>query len=95
MERFTSILVSARLRSLLCAAALTVTGFGLTGTSVNASDCYPTYRYEWVLCHETRQVAYAVCETRYDHCGRPYQVEVTRYRTAQVPVWRQVRVRVS
>jgi hypothetical protein len=95
MKRFNSILLSARLHSFLCAAALTVTGLALTETSVNASDCYPTYRYERVLCYETRQVAYTVCETRYDHCGRPYQVEVTRYRTEQVPVWRQVRVRVS
>ena len=31
-------LVSARLRSLVCAAVLTVSGLGLTGTSVHASD---------------------------------------------------------
>jgi hypothetical protein len=82
------------IRTLVCTAALAVTGLGLGTSGVQASDCNcaPTYRYEWVQCYETRQVAYTVCETRYDHCGRPYQVEVTRYRTERVPVWRQVRV---
>ncbi len=95
MKRFNLNLVSARIRSLMCAAVLAVAGLGFAGSGVQASDCTPTYRYEWVLRYETRQVAYTVCETRYDHCDRPYQVEVTRYRTVQVPVWQRVAVRVS
>jgi len=30
--------------------------------------------------------------TRYDECGHPYHVNVTRYRTVRVPVYRQVPV---
>jgi len=62
--------------------------------AVQASDCYcpPTYVvkkvtvYETVICHETQCVAYKVCVTRYDRCGRPYSVQETRYREVQVPV---------
>jgi len=54
------------------------------------SACPP--QYQWVLCHQTRVEPYTVCETRYDHCGRPYHVEVGRYRSVRVAVWRLVPV---
>jgi hypothetical protein len=95
MKSFIRNLVSARIRSLVCAAVLATAGFGFGGGSVQASDCTPTYRYEWVQRYETREVPYTVCETRYDHCGRPCQVEVTRYRTERYAVWYRVAVRVS
>ena len=79
--------------SLVCAAALAVTGPGLAGNSVHASDYAPGCRHEWVLCYEIRQVSYTVYETRYDYCGRSYQVRVTRSRTERVPVWRQIALR--
>jgi hypothetical protein len=94
MKRFALKFASDRLRSLVLGAALAVAGLGLAGTTAQASDYCPSYRYEWVVCYEFRQVCYTVCETRYDHCGRAYQVDVTRYRTERVPVRRQVRVRI-
>jgi hypothetical protein len=92
LNSFTLNLVSSKLRSLVCVAALTVAGLGMAGSSIQAGDCAPAYRYEWTLCHEVRQVPYTVYETRYDHCGKAYQVRATRYRTEQVPVWRYLRV---
>jgi hypothetical protein len=85
MKRFTC--------SLICAVALAMASFGLTASVARASDCPPQYRYEWVLRYETRQVPYTVCETRYDHCGQAYHVNVTRYRTERVGVWHRVAVR--
>jgi hypothetical protein len=92
MKSFTLNLVR---RILLGAMILTTAGFGLAGSNVQACDNAPVYRYEWVVRYETRQVAYTVCETRIDHCGRAYTVEVTRYRTVQVPVQYRIVVRVS
>jgi hypothetical protein len=82
-----------RVACCLVVAATLASGLGLASNRASASDCQPNYRYEWVLRHETRQVPYMVCETRYDHCGRAYQVEVTRYRTERVSVWQRVTVR--
>ena len=82
------------LRSLMLTAALAIASLDMAGTTLQASDCYPTYRYEWVQRVECRQVPYTVCVTRYDHCGRAYQAEVVRYRTEHVSVWHQIRVRV-
>jgi hypothetical protein len=92
MNSFLRYLMSNSCRSLACATMLTVASLGLSAVPAAASDGCQNYRYEWVLCYENRQVAYTACETRYDHCGRPYQVEVTRYRTERVPVWRRVAV---
>ena len=52
----------------------------------------PRCHYEWVVCYETRQVPYTQCITLYDHCGYPYQVTKTFWRTIQVPVKKQVLV---
>jgi hypothetical protein len=93
MKRYSLSSMSTWPRSLICAAVLAVAALGAIGTAAHASDCPPAYRYEWVLCYEYRQVPYEACETRYDHCGRAYQVNVTRYRSEQVPVWRRVAVR--
>ncbi len=80
------------LRSLIVAAAVTL-GLGGAGGLAQACDCPPGYRVETVVTYECRQVPYTVCETRYDDCGRAYQVSVTRYRTVRVAVTRQVLVR--
>jgi hypothetical protein len=75
---------------------LTLASFGLFGSPARASDycppCPPKVYYQTVLVYETRTIPYTVCETRYDHCGVAYHVNVTRYRTIQVPVTRRVAV---
>lgn len=77
------------LQSLVVAAALAFSA----GGSAYATDCPVGYRYETTVCYETRRVSYTVCETRYDECGRCYQVTVTRYRTVRVAVTHRVLVR--
>jgi hypothetical protein len=93
--KITPSLASGRMRSLMCATLLATAALGFGGGRLHASDCAPAYRYEWVLRYECRQVPYTVCETRYNHCGRPYHVEVIRYRTERVSVWQLVAVPMS
>ena len=76
----------------LCGSELQAAGHPARGgyAAPPAEHCPPPVRYETVVCYEARRVPYAACETRYDECGRPYQVEVTRYRTVRVPVAKRV-----
>lgn len=69
-------------------AASLLAGSASVGTD---GDCTPCY-YKKVVCYENQKVPYTVCVTRYDHCGRPYQVEVVRYRTVTVRVVKLVKV---
>ena len=86
--------LSTRLRSVMVAAVLAISGLGPAVATVQASDyCPPSYRFEYVRCYEYRQVPYTVCVTRYDHCGRAYSVDVVQYRTEQVSVLRRTLVR--
>jgi hypothetical protein len=77
---------------LSCVLALGVIGgFGAVTNSAQADHC-PTYTYKWVVTYEARLQPYQACVTKYDHCGKPYHVYVTRYRVLQVPVKKLVRV---
>lgn len=40
----------------------------------------------WVVSYECRREPYTKCITLYDHCGRPYEITKTFYRTVHVPV---------
>ena len=74
--------------------ALMVLALGLMGASqshaCDRADAPPVYRT--VMAWESQVEAYPVWVTKYDHCGRAYRAEVTRYRTVSVPVIRRVRV---
>ena len=84
MERFALYLVRPLVR---------MVGTWIVGSRIHATDCPLGYHYKWVLRHETRQVPYTVSETHYDHRGQQtYEVQVTRYRTKRVSVWRQIAV---
>ncbi len=52
----------------------------------------PPCHWEWVTVYERREVAYEKTITLYDHCGRPYEVTKTFFRTVRVPVQKHVRV---
>lgn len=81
-------------RAACCAMMLALAGPSTPPAALaSGRHCPPAPCYEWVLTHECRRVAYRTCETRIDECGRSYTVNVVRYRTVQVPVWRYVRVR--
>jgi hypothetical protein len=69
---------------------------GLASPSARGSDdgayCASACHYETVTVYVSKTVAYTKCVTLYDHCGRPYQVARTCYRTVQVPVQKCVLV---
>lgn len=50
--------------------------------------CY----YQQVVVYETRLVPYTYYVTLYDHCGHPYQVLQTAYKTVAYPVVKLVKV---
>lgn len=73
--------------------------FGLAGVGAEqatACDCTPAYKkvivYRTVTCTETKVVPYQKAVVRYDHCGCPYTVYETCYRTVEVTVTKQVPV---
>ena len=74
--------------------AMIVLAGGWMGVS-EATACDRPYAppdYRTVMAWESQVEAYPVWVTKYDHCGRAYRAEVTRYRTVSVPVTRRVRV---
>src|SRR5262249_3310758 len=86
------------LRKIVGAGLVAVGVMGLSGTAARANDYAPrceyktVVSYEWVTTYETRTEPYTKCVTLYYHCGRPYEVTKTFYRTYQVPVKKQVAV---
>lgn len=76
----------------LAIAATLATGLACTSTA-NAGHCHaPQCYYKTVI---TWQVIEEPCYdyvTKYDHCGRPYQVRVVTYKTVRIPVEKLVKV---
>ena len=69
-------------------------------TGVGTSEAYAGYYgYEPPVCHYKTVITYEyqtqpVVEwvTKYDHCGKPYEVKVVRYVSVKVPVKHIVKV---
>jgi hypothetical protein len=81
------------LRTLI--ATLTLAAAAVVGhSSVSAGDhCHaPRYYYKTVTFYETIRKPYEYTAIKYDHCGQPYHVILTGWKTVQIPVTRQVRV---
>jgi len=80
------------LTRIFVSAAIAIT-LGMGATSVSASDCYhPSYHYKTVTVYETVRKPVSEWIIKYDHCDKPYRVEVLTYRTVQVAVQKTVRV---
>ena len=66
------------------------------GTASVVSACDPVYKkvvcYETVYVKVTKTVPYTKSMTRYDHCGKPYCVDVTCYKDVCVKVPKTVAV---
>ncbi len=54
-------------------------------------DCYACH-YRKVVTYVCREIPYTRCITLYDHCGEPYTVHKTFYKTIHVPVVKYVKV---
>ena len=72
--------------------AVCVLGTTPTRASDCGAGCTSAYHYETVTVCVPKTVAYVRYVTVYDHCGRPYQVARTCYRTIQMPVQKCVLV---
>jgi hypothetical protein len=78
------------LRNLAAAAVIGVAS-GAGGAGGSASACErPVYKV--VTVWVDREEPWLDTVVRYDHCYRPYPVDVVRYRTVSVPVRKVVKV---
>jgi hypothetical protein len=71
------------------AASVALTGMILMGASTaSAGDsCHtPRYYYKSVTAYESVRKPYEYTLVKYDHCGEPYAVTRTAWKTVQVPV---------
>jgi len=75
-------MLPAGLAAVLCA--------GAASTAVGGDHRVCGYRTITVCEYVRKPVCVTV--TRYDHCGRPYRVEVTEYRSVKVYVTKRVPV---
>ena len=76
-------------------ASFAVTGMILMGSSMaSAGDhCHaPRYYYKNVTVYESVRKPYEYRVVKYDHCGDPYVVTRTAWKTVQVPVTVRVKV---
>jgi hypothetical protein len=82
------------IRRLLVAGVVALgMSFGMSSTAdaggyCHVGGCY----YKQVVVYETRLVPYTYHVTLYDHCGYPYQVQQTAYKTVAYPVVKLVKV---
>jgi|GEM_PF-4602565 len=75
------------LSRLSVAVFVLVASVGVLGLGSKAEAGYPYARnFHWKICYEQQVVPYTVCEYAYDHCGQPYPIHRTYYRTITVPV---------
>jgi hypothetical protein len=58
----------------------------------SSGTCRPACRYECITTYVPRTVPYTKVVTLYDHCGQPYQVCQTCYKTVMVAVQKRVPV---
>jgi len=83
----------SRIFTRIMASVVVAAGLGLGSTAVSASDCYhPSYQYKTITVYETVRKPVSEWVVKYDHCYKPYHVEIVTYRNVQVAVQKQVRV---
>jgi hypothetical protein len=76
----------------MVAAAVVLGGFA---PAARADECYTWEKvatYEYVTTYVCKQVPYTKTVCLYDHCGKPYHVEKTFYKTVKVPVTKKAPV---
>lgn len=78
------------IQRIVLAVAMTLSVAAAGGQAAQAGDC--GFYYQRVVTYVCERVPYEVCLTKYDHCGQPYHVYVTRYRTVETPVVKLVKV---
>lgn len=80
------------LKKVLC-GMLVAGAIGSVGTSNASATHYPpSCYYKTVITYEYEKQPIVEWVTKYDHCGRAYEVKVVRYITVKVPVKHLVKV---
>lgn len=59
------------------------------GHGFGYDDCHHV-EYRKVVTYVCKEIPYTACITLYDHCGEPYTVHKTLYKTVHVPVVKYV-----
>ncbi len=62
------------------------------GYGYGYDDCHQHCHYKKVVTYVCHEVPYTRCITLYDHCGEPYTVHKTFYKTVHTPVVKYVKV---
>ena len=79
--------------STLFAAAVVAGAMGVATPEIQASDCHqPQCVWKTVTVYESVTKPFVSYVTKYDHCGKPFQVKVVSYKTIQVPVQKLIKV---
>jgi hypothetical protein len=79
----------------ILAASVALTGMILMGDSTASAgvSCHaPRYYYKNITVYESVRRPYEYTVVKYDHCGDPYVVTRTAWKTVQVPVTMRVKV---
>ncbi len=78
----------------LAAMAVLAGGILMGSSTASAGDsCHaPQYYYKTVTVYEAVRRPYEYTVVKYDHCGDPYEVTRTGWKTVQVPVAVRVKV---
>lgn len=86
------------IRILFTASAVATVLVGVTASTWAGGSCHsnsyqpPACYYKTVTVWETISKPYVHDETQYDHCGHPYHVSKTIWKTVRVPVTKRVKV---
>lgn len=84
-----------KMKKLLLATILGIAGLTATSTATASEPCYT---YKRVTCYETvtdwvcKEVPCVKTVVKYDHCGKPYTVNVSYTKIVEVPVKKTVAV---
>jgi len=81
------------LRILVATVTLAAAAIMGTATASAGDSCHgPRYYYETVTVYESVRKPYEYTVVKYDHCGDPYAVTLTAWKTVQIPVAKRIRV---
>jgi hypothetical protein len=73
-------------------AALILGAIGIGSLSTARACDAPRYFWKTITTYTTVEKPVVESETRFDHCGRPFEVKVVSFVRVRVPVTQQVKV---
>lgn len=80
------------MKNLIAAAVVTAAALFAGTQTVEAGDPCVHCHYKTIVEYKCIQKPVVKCITKYDHCGKPYEVKVVDYVTVKIPVYKQIKV---